>query len=64
MKRWDRPDFTTLMLPLTTETQTSVTFFYRVKFETIFTSTRLVKQEDFCGDIALTYCVENCSDLP
>ena len=25
---------------------------------------RLLKQEDFCGAIALTYFVENCLDLP
>ena len=25
---------------------------------------RLLKQEDFCGTIALTYFVENCLDLP
>ena len=25
---------------------------------------KLVKQEDFCGAIALTYFVENCLDLP
>ena len=24
----------------------------------------LLKQEDFCGAIALTYFVENCLDLP
>ena len=27
-------------------------------------SIRLVKQEDFCGAIALTYFVENCFELP
>ena len=25
---------------------------------------RLLKQEDFCGAIAVTYFVENCLDLP
>ena len=25
---------------------------------------RLLKQEDFCGVIALAYFVENCLDLP
>ena len=25
---------------------------------------RLLKQEDICGAIALTYFVENCLDLP
>ena len=25
---------------------------------------RLLKREDFCGAIALTYIVENCLDLP
>ena len=24
----------------------------------------LLKQKDFCGVVALTYFVENCSDLP
>ena len=27
-------------------------------------SIRIVKQEDFCGAIALIYFVENCLDLP
>ena len=35
-----------------------------VQFTTRFTSIRLVKQEDLCGAIALTYFVENCLDLP
>ena len=43
-----------LTLSLATKTQTSLTR---------FTSIRLVKQEDFCGAIALTYFVENCLDL-
>ena len=46
MKRRDRTDFTIL-----TKTQTRLT---RI------TSIKLVKQEDFCGTIALTYFVENC----
>ena len=50
MKRWDRTDFTIL-----TRTQTSLTR---------FTSIKLVKEEDFCGTIALTHFVENCLDLP
>ena len=44
-----------LTLSLATKTQTSLTR---------FTSIRLVKQEDFCGEIALTYFAENCLDLP
>ena len=44
-----------LTLLLATKTQTSLTR---------FTSIRLVKQEDFCGEIALTYFAENCLDLP
>ena len=55
MKRWDRTDFTVLTLPLATKTQTSLTK---------FTSIRLVKQEDFCGRIVLTYFAENYLDLP
>ena len=55
MKRWDRTDFTVLTLPLATKTQTSLTK---------FTSIRLVKQEDFCGGIVLTYFAENYLDLP
>ena len=55
MKRCDRTDFTILTLSLATKTQTSLTR---------FTSIKLVKQEDFCGAIALTYFVENCLDLP
>ena len=43
-----------LTLLLATKTQTSLTR---------FTSIRLVKQEDFCGAIALIYFVENCLDL-
>ena len=35
-----------------------------VKFASRFTSIRLVKQEDICGTIGLTYFVENCVDLP
>ena len=27
-------------------------------------SIKFVKQEDFCGAIALTYFAENCLDLP
>ena len=38
-----------------TKTQTNLTR---------FTSIKLVKQEDFCGAIALTCLVENCLDLP
>ena len=34
-----------------------------VKFETRFSSIRLMKQEDFCVAIALAYFVENCLDL-
>ena len=52
MKRWT--DFIILTLSLAAKTQTSLTK---------FTSIRLVKQEDFCGAIALTYFVENCLDL-
>ena len=33
-----------------------------VKLATRFTSIRLVKQEEFCGAIGLTYFVENCLD--
>ena len=55
MKRWDRTDFTVLTLPLATKTQTSLTK---------FASIRLVKQEDFCGRIVLTYFAENYLDLP
>ena len=54
MKHWDRTDFTKLTLSLATKTQTRLT---------TFTSIKLVKQEDFCGAIALTYLVENCLDL-
>ena len=54
MKRWDRTDFTILTLPLVTKTQNNLTR---------FTSIRLVKQEDLCGAIALTYFAENCLDL-
>ena len=39
------------MLPFATKFQTSLTR---------STSIRLVKQEDYCGAIALTYFVENC----
>ena len=39
------------MLPFATKFQTSLTR---------SASIRLVKQEDFCGAIALTYFVENC----
>ena len=49
MKRWDRTDFTIL-----TKAQTSLTRFTSIKF---------VKQEDFCGAIALTLFVENCLNL-
>ena len=53
MKSRGRTGFTTLMLPFTTETRTSVTFYCRrvgrVKFATRFTSIRLVKQEALCG---------------
>ena len=55
MKRWDKTDFTILTLSLATKTQTSLTR---------LTSIKLVKQEDFCVAIALTYFVENCLDLP
>ena len=50
MKRCDRTDFTILTLSLATKTQTSLTR---------FTSIKLVKQEDFCGAITLTYFVGN-----
>ena len=43
-----------LTSPLVTKTQNSLTR---------FTSIRLVKQEDLCGAIALTYFAENCLDL-
>ena len=53
--RWDwTTDFTILKLLLATKTQTS---------SNRFTTIRLVKHEDFCGAIALTYFVENCLDL-
>ena len=55
MKRWDRTDFTILTLSLAIKTQTSLTR---------FTSIKLVKQEDFCGAIVLTYFAKNCLDLP
>ena len=55
MKNWDRTDFTIPTLPLITKIQTSLTR---------FTSIRLVKREDLCGAIALTYFAENCLDLP
>ena len=58
MKCCDKTEFTTLTLPLATETRTSLTFKMgereAVKFATRFMSVRLVKQEDFCGAIALT----------
>ena len=34
----------------------------RVKIQ--LDSRAILKQEDFCGAIALTYIVENCLDLP
>ena len=49
-------------------TETEQTLLYqRCKSQTNLTrfpSIRPVKQEDFCGAIALTYFVENCLDLP
>ena len=42
-----------LTFSLATKTQTSLTR---------FTSIKLVKMEDFCGAIALTYFAENCLD--
>ena len=44
-----------LTLSLATKTQTSLTR---------FTSVRLVKQEDFCEEIAPTYFAGNCLALP
>ena len=34
-----------------------------VKMQLDLRAIRLLKQEDFCGAIALTYFVENCLDL-
>ena len=34
-----------------------------LRWESERQSIRLVKQEDFCGPITLTYFVENCLDL-
>ena len=57
MKRWDR----------TAETRTSLTFMAgegkTVKIQLDSRVIRLLKQEDFCGAIALTYFVEKCLDL-
>ena len=57
MKRWDR----------TAETRTSLTFMVgewkTVKIQLDSRVIRLLKQEDFCGAIALTYFVEKCLDL-
>ena len=57
MKRWDR----------TAETRTSLTFMAgegkTVKIQLDSRAIRLLKQEDFCGAIALTYFVEKCLDL-
>ena len=58
MKRWDR----------TAETRTSLTFmageWKTVKMRLDSRVIRLLKQEDFCGAIALIYFLENCVDLP
>ena len=58
MKRWDR----------TAETRTSLTFmageWKTVKMRLDSRVIRLLKQEDFCGAIGLTYFVEKCLDLP
>ena len=35
-----------------------------VKMQLDSREVRLLKQEDFCGAIAITYFVENCLDLP
>ena len=57
MKRWDR----------TAETRTSLTFMVEEwktgKIQLDSRVIRLLKQEDFCGAIALTYFVEKCLDL-
>ena len=55
MKHCDRTDFTILTLPLATKIQTSLTRLWSIG---------LVKWEDFCVVIALTFFVENFLDLP
>ena len=66
MKPLDKTDFTTLtwQLKLKLAWHFMVGEWDTIKMQLDSRVIRLLKEEDFCGAIALTNFVENCLDLP